>query len=158
MHELKRNIHRKTVFVQQVEMLEKKNYYQGFCGGTLLWFDIQLLIWSSWVTISVDWLHTTPTSVLVRLSRCCMHRLFDSNVLMSPSRGPHIMVLRTQKLRTRLLKTQSSKILSLKPGAGQHITMYATFTARDFFLTNFNPCGPFTCIFIQNLLLVFFLC
>ena len=38
----------------------------------------------------------------------------------------------------------------LKPGIGQYIAMHATLTAGDFFLANFHPSGPFTCIFSQN--------
>ena len=56
-------------------------------------------------------------------------------------------VLWMQKLKTRLLRAQGSKVLPLKPGAGQYITMHATSTARDFFLAKFYPAGPFTCIF-----------
>ena len=59
-------------------------------------------------------------------------------------------VLRTQKFKTRLLRTQSSNVLSLKPGAGPYIAMHATLTARDFFLTNFYPSGPFTCILSKS--------
>ena len=59
--------------------------------------------------------------------------------------------MRTQKLRSHLLrKTQSSKVLPLKPGVGQYIAMHATATARDFFLANFYPSGPFTCIFSKT--------
>ena len=29
--------------------------------------------------------------------------------------------------------------------------LHATPTARDFFLANFYPCGPFTCIFLENI-------
>ena len=45
-----------------------------------------------------------------------------------------------------LMRTQSLKVLSLQPGVGEYITMHATLTARDFFLVNFYPSGPFTCI------------
>ena len=55
--------------------------------------------------------------------------------------------LQMHKLKTHLLRTQGSKVLPLKPGAGQYITMHATSTARDFFLAKFYPAGPFTCIF-----------
>ena len=34
----------------------------------------------------------------------------------------------------------------LKPGVGEYIAIHATLTARDFFLANFYPSGPFTCI------------
>ena len=43
--------------------------------------------------------------------------------------------------------TLNLKVLPFKPGVGQYIAMHATLTARDFFLANFYPSGPFTCIF-----------
>ena len=48
------------------------------------------------------------------------------------------------------MRSQSLKVLPLKPEVGQYIAMHAALTARDFFLANFYPSGPFTCIF-QNL-------
>ena len=59
--------------------------------------------------------------------------------------------LRTQKLQSHLMRTQSLKVLTLKPGIGQYIAMYATITARDFFLANVYPSGPFICIFPKPL-------
>ena len=59
--------------------------------------------------------------------------------------------LRTQKLKSPLLRTQSSKVLPLKPGVDQYIAMHATLTARDFLLANFYLFGPFTCIFPKPL-------
>ena len=58
--------------------------------------------------------------------------------------------MRTRKLRSHSLRTQSWKVLPLKPGAGQYIAMHATPTARDFFLANFYPTGPFTWFFSQK--------
>ena len=55
--------------------------------------------------------------------------------------------LRTQKLKSQLVRTQSLNVLPLKPGVGQYIAIHATLTARDFFLAYFYPSGPFTCIF-----------
>ena len=55
--------------------------------------------------------------------------------------------LRTQKLKSPLVRTQSLNVLYLKPGVGQYIAIHATLTARDFFLAYFYPSGPFTCIF-----------
>ena len=49
------------------------------------------------------------------------------------------------------MRTQSLEVLSLKPEVAQYIAMHAVLTARDFFLANFHPSGPFTCIFFQNL-------
>ena len=68
-------------------------------------------------------------------------------LLLSPSSGE----LRTQKLRSRLLRTQSLKVLPLKPGVGQYIAIHAAaLTARDFFLANFYPSSPFACIFSKT--------
>ena len=52
------------------------------------------------------------------------------------------------------MRTQSLKVLPSKPGVGQYIAIHATLTARDFFLADFYPSGPFTCIF-PNLSQVF---
>ena len=59
--------------------------------------------------------------------------------------------LRTQKLKSLLLRTQSLKVLLLKPGVGQYKAIHATLTARNFFLANFYPSGPFICIFSKPL-------
>ena len=50
----------------------------------------------------------------------------------------------------RLVRTQSLNVLPLKPAVGQYIAIYATLTARDFFLAYFYPSGPFTCIFSKT--------
>ena len=62
---------------------------------------------------------------------------------MGPCSGEQWM----QKLKSHLLRTQSLTALPLKPGVGQYIATHATRTARDFFLDNFYPFSPFTCIF-----------
>ena len=74
-----------------------------------------------------------------------------------PFSGPRIWELRTQKLKSHLMRTQSLKVLPLKPGLGQYIAMPATLTARVFFLANFYPSGPFTCI-LSKTSPDFFLC
>ena len=58
--------------------------------------------------------------------------------------------LQTQKLKSHLLRTQSLNVLPLKPGVGQY-PVHATLTVSDFFLANFYPSGPFTCIFPEPL-------
>ena len=72
-----------------------------------------------------------------------------------PQTDPCSGELRVQKLKSHLMRTQSLKVLPLKPGVDQYIAMHATLTARDFFLANFHQFGPFTCIFFQNLSQVF---
>ena len=51
--------------------------------------------------------------------------------------------LRTQKLKSHLVRTQSLNVLPLKPGVGQYIAIHATLTARDFFLAYFYTSGVF---------------
>ena len=63
---------------------------------------------------------------------------------------PHSGVLRTQKLKSHQVRTQSLNVLPLNPGVGQYIAMHATLTARDFCLAYFYPSGPFTWIFSKT--------
>ena len=63
--------------------------------------------------------------------------------------------LRTHKLKSHLVRTQSLNVLPLKPGVGQYIAIHATLTARDFFLPYVYLFAPFTCIF-PKLLSIFF--
>ena len=72
---------------------------------------------------------------------------FSGSVAWHPRSGE----LRTQKLKSHLVRTQSLNVLPLKPGVGHYIAIYATLTAKDFFLAYFYPSGPFTCFFFQNL-------
>ena len=56
-----------------------------------------------------------------------------------------------QKLKTNnLLRTQSSKILLLKPGVGQNIFLHASPTARDFFLELISALLVHSPAFFQN--------
>ena len=55
-----------------------------------------------------------------------------------------------QKLKSHLLRTQSFKVLPLKPWVGQYIAIYAMLTARDFSLATFYLTGPFIIIIIIN--------
>ena len=65
--------------------------------------------------------------------RCLSNRQIDRHSSSSPRSG----VLRTQKSKTHLLRTQSSQV----PGVGQNIVMPAMSTARNFFLANFYDPG-----------------
>ena len=51
-----------------------------------------------------------------------------------PPAPPRSGELRTQKLKSHLLRTQSFNVLPLKPGVGQYLAIHATLTARDSFL------------------------
>ena len=58
--------------------------------------------------------------------------------------------LRTQKLKSHLVRIQSLNVLPLKPGVGQYTAIHAGLTARVFFLAYFYPSSPFTCIFSKT--------
>ena len=89
-----------------------------------------------------------------------VHDLFSSSahahmnkiiyVLVFVTLAPRIGELRTQKLKSHLVRTQSLNVLPLKPGVGLYLAIHATLTARDFFLAYFYPPGPFTCIFSKT--------
>ena len=61
------------------------------------------------------------------------------------------VVLQTQKRKTHLLRTQSSKVLPFESRAGPYMVMHATPTARDFFHASFYNSGQFICIFPKTL-------
>ena len=103
--------------------------------------DIDLVI------TAVLWRHLCYNhDVVVMITNSVLWSLHH-RVLWSWSRSGE---LRTQKLKSHLVKTQSFNVLPLKPGIGQCIAIHATLTARDFFLAYFYPSGPFTCIFPET--------
>ena len=80
-------------------------------------------------------------------------------VCVVPYLHPRSGELRTQKSKSQLLRrAQNLKVLPLKPGVGQYIAIHATLTARNFFLANVYPSGPFTCICFPKASPEFFLC
>ena len=89
--------------------------------------------------------HTSHSQV--RIALCFKISCRCSLVVLSKPRSGE---LRTQKLKSHLVRTQSLNVLPLKPGVGQYIALHATLTARDFFLAYFYTSGPFTCIFSKT--------
>ena len=78
----------------------------------------------------------------------CSPSLISASLVLSTI--PRSGELRTQKLKSHLVRAQSFNVLPLKPGVGQYIAIHATLTARDFFLAYFYTSGPFTCIFSKT--------
>ena len=100
-------------------------------------------------------LTTTPLQKRKRVNaelyiNICLPKVFEAWTARRPNKQSRSGELRTQKLKSHLLRTQSSKVLILKPGVGPYMAIYATHTARDFFLAYFYPSGPFTCIFSKT--------
>ena len=92
------------------------------------------------------------------ISCCCSHSTLVMVPVLVPlskryflSSFPRSEELRTQKLKSHVVRTQSLNVLPLKPGVGQYIAIHATLTARSFFLANVYSSSSFTCIFFQNL-------
>ena len=102
------------------------------------------------VSISPSSIISQPVSSSLSLSRSMSPATHLA--LTKPRSGE----LRTQKLKSHLVRTQSLNVLPLKPGLGQYIAIHATLTARDFFLAYFYPSGPFICIFFRNFSRFFF--
>ena len=102
------------------------------------------------MTLFQQWLCSkfTHTPKVIIYSMSVSDRRFCSFFL-SPTHFPR-GVLQTQKWRTPLLRTQSSKILCLEYAVGGKIALYAFPNARDFFLCKFRLLGPFAFIFFQT--------
>ena len=84
-------------------------------------------------------LHPTPYTPPIFFEHnvlCVTNFEPDLHLLFGDFLRLHSGILRTQKLKTHLLRKQSSEIFSLKPGVDQYIAMHATPTARNFFLAN----------------------
>ena len=90
---------------------------------------------------------SVPSSCTVYfcLSTCLSHSVYP--FLCLPLAQSRTGELRTQKLKSHLVRTQSLNVLPLKPGVGQYIAIHATLTAGDFFFTYFYPSDPLTSIF-----------
>ena len=73
----------------------------------------------------------TTTAYTTSSSSCFVVVVLLLHLLVSPSEE-----LWTQTFKSHLLRTQSLKVLPLKPGVGQYIALHATLIARDFFLAN----------------------
>ena len=85
--------------------------------------------------------------------------LADWSTKVQHASGPPQWRTADAEIRIPPVENPELKVLPFKPGVGPNIALHATPTARDFFLGNFCPSGPFTCIFFfPKLLLSFFLC
>ena len=104
------------------------------------------------VSLSGQQLYLSP--ILLFLTHKSLTELFLACLVLPLSFAfapPRSGELCTQKLKSHLLRTQSFKVLPLKPGVGQYIAIHTTLIARDFFFANFYLSGPFTCIFPKPL-------
>ena len=68
---------------------------------------------------------------------------------------PHRGLLQTQKLKTHLLRTQSSKVLPFKPGEGQNTAMQCLTNCKGFLSYKFLPSQSIYLHFFQILSPIF---
>ena len=86
------------------------------------------------MTMSQESSDKTPSEIPVCAWKCekkTAQQKTDEVSLRCPRSGE----LRTQKLKSHLVRTQSLNVLPFKPGVGQYIAEHGTLTARDFFLS-----------------------
>ena len=120
-------------------------------------FDVEL----TEVAVSVGSVYNSRQRVAVFAATVMRKNVLKAEGLGLPWSGwltyiiPRSWELPTHKLKSNLMRTQILQVLPLKPGVGQYIAMHATLTARDFFLANFYPSSPFTCIFSPKSLPIF---
>ena len=123
----------------------------GTCEWQLIWLKagLVLLAYTSWdETVSLGtWTQRQSDWRLCRLAPASTAEFGLPTSVFARSRSGELL---TEKLKSHLMRTQSWKVLPLKPGVGRYIVMYATLTARDFFLANFYPSYPFICIFSKT--------
>ena len=55
------------------------------------------------------------------------------------------------EIKAPFVENRELKGSPFKRGASPYIAMHATLTGKKFFLANFYPSGPFTCIFPKPL-------
>ena len=77
-------------------------------------------------------------------------KAFEAWTARRPNKQSRSGELRTLKLKSHLLRTQTLRVLPLKPEGCQYIAIHATLPVRDFFPASIYPSGPFTCIFSKT--------
>ena len=122
---------------------ESLNPQESECSVLTVNSYLQPRIWCANETDSFVLTQERPT-LKPRDEKYVELRRFNCRALFIYLFPPRSGELRTQKLKSHLVRTQSLNDLPLKPGVGQYIAIHATLTARDFFLAYFYPSGPFT--------------
>ena len=129
----------------------------GFLGLAALWNSAKLPFTSSTqserrcgdmhlLLLLLILIGVATTIILIFLQLLCVKLcvFFPSAVGLlissfSLSLSPRSGELRTQKLKSHLMRIQSLNVLPLKPRVGQYIAIYAMLTARNFFLISTLP-------------------
>ena len=136
-HYLRGGMHRELAFSYKMEALVITWGEKGTENLSASWRMEALVI--TWGEEGTENLHAS-----------CKMEILIADVRLRLSELPHNGKLWMQKLKSHLLSTHSLKVLPLKPGVGQYIAIHAMLTVRDFFLANYYPSSPFTCIFSKT--------
>ena len=120
-----------------------------------------------WLPISLRIQYKINTLFYTRITRTAPSYLFDCLEVYTFSSTlrpffffdtlPRSGELRTQRLKSCLVRTQNLNVLPLKRGVGQYIAIHATLTARYFFLAYFYLPVHLPAFFSQKPFLIFFL-
>ena len=93
-------------------------------------------LWLSWLKATTNLL-TLLLWRTVSVSPCCCGVLLA--LVLVVVADPRSGELRTQKLKSYLVRTQSLNVLNLKPGVGRYVAIHTTLNARDFLLISTLP-------------------
>ena len=116
---------------------EMWNIHVSLCIKIFLLSLVLQYLWSSGIKHSIIWEAKFRVLIFFSILFCCIIVCIISFKSWMPV--PRSGELWVQKLKSHLMRTQSLKVLPLKPRVGQYLAMHATLTARDFFLANFYP-------------------
>ena len=109
--------------------------HDSVCKVNLILFDYFItLSWNSSLFVSTGHFVLRRTRVRFIQSQQSTRACQLAKETSLPSTKPRSGILRTQILKTNLLRTQSSMSLPLQPGVCQNIATHALSSASDFFL------------------------
>ena len=131
-----------VVYLSKSALIKKKCFAKILFPFLVAAFILSTNRQANGVGIKEKWRPANSVGINESENRCRWTN--QTSMTVGPITAARIGELRTQKLKSHLLRTQSLKVLPLKPGVYQYIAIHATLTARDFFLANFYPSGPFT--------------
>ena len=148
--------HWKCGMFSSLYRINKTFFLHGLCSVCVLLLVLLLLLL---FYIAAQWndpLMRDQPSCEGQFILCVWNRSLNMSMPINPSRLLRPLFLenrsgelRTQKLTSRLVRTQSLNVLPVKPGVGQHIATHATLTVRNFFLISTLPVHSLQ--FFQNL-------
>ena len=118
---------------------------------------LQISWWTTLINTVFSTVFSQPTELgMAPRQQCFVFWMTFSAVLTEETWSlPCSGELQTQKLKSHLVRTQSLKVLHVKPGVDQYIAIHDILTARDFFLV-YSTLPAHSLAFLPKPLLIFF--